>query len=549
MTLSLLIFAFIFPHFFYSGLCEASIENSVGFLFLGRSDLPQPEKDYLDLVKGIDTSLASITNCRTFWGFLDPSSPLKNIESKIEDLRDNGVDRIFAIGHSMSDGGVLLQRYVAKNPRYFSGLILLSSFFQRIYRPGVAECISKWKIQPSKSLKYPLGQLKDGVHDCFGENKPVFPVPTLSIGGELDGLVRITRIAEAWYTQTVLDNSSNSVFLISGMNHANLISSAIPRSVRSKDLRPEISNLDAISVVSCLIKQFVYPINQVTCLNNNSTEALLDAIIDSFVEQEGNWWFTGNDEEHGASKWAANAQKIMAEPLPLEYSWVTSSEFHLLSDEGFIPPYYREQHRPKTLYESSSNTLKSTSIVQARYALTVDGVFQAGAGLNAHAVISEEKAALLQSQVDLGDDFVSAIELGTKLNSRQKIHNITGFSSPDSLDDGDRCKLINDHAVDYAWKMLPEHARMRFSKYGYKLIMDSDMRPRISAGPWWIWSYLTFNDLDDGIHVNSKSGFFPLDSNPYGAGNHYCKLLSPARAMEWMLVDGLRKFYGISAAQ
>jgi len=29
-------------------------------------------------------------------------------------------------------------------------------------------------------------------------------------------------------------------------------------------------------------------------------------------------------------------------------------------------------------------------------------------------------------------------------------------------------------------------------------------------------------------------------------GVHYCKLLSPARAMEWIYVDGLRKFYSVN---
>jgi hypothetical protein len=32
---------------------------------------------------------------------------------------------------------------------------------------------------------------------------------------------------------------------------------------------------------------------------------------------------------------------------------------------------------------------------------------------------------------------------------------------------------------------------------------------------------------------------------PDSAGYHYCKLLSPARAMEWIYVDGLRKYDGM----
>lgn len=32
------------------------------------------------------------------------------------------------------------------------------------------------------------------------------------------------------------------------------------------------------------------------------------------------------------------------------------------------------------------------------------------------------------------------------------------------------------------------------------------------------------------------------------AGFHYCKLLSPYRALEWMLVDGLKAHYGAKNA-
>ena len=32
---------------------------------------------------------------------------------------------------------------------------------------------------------------------------------------------------------------------------------------------------------------------------------------------------------------------------------------------------------------------------------------------------------------------------------------------------------------------------------------------------------------------------------PAAAGFHYCKVLSPARAMEWIYMGGLKKYMGI----
>ena len=89
----------------------------------------------------------------------------------------------------------------------------------------IAACMKTWSIQPS--LKCPKGlcpggYLKDGVHNCSGSGlsatgaptkipRPRYPLPSLSIGGELDGLVRMSRMAEAWYTQQATEHEVKMV--------------------------------------------------------------------------------------------------------------------------------------------------------------------------------------------------------------------------------------------------------------------------------------------------------------------------------------------------
>lgn len=75
----------------------------------------------------------------------------------------------------------------------------------------------------------------------------------------------------------------------------------------------------------------------------------------------------------------------------------------------------------------------------------------------------------------------------------------------------------------------------------------SNTCPTHPCRPWWIWNYLKYDKKPDSMQLSSYYAFYSLTANPYGAGNHYCKLLSPARALEWIVIDGLRDNYHLSA--
>ena len=83
-----------------------------------------------------------------------------------------------------------------------------------------------------------------------------------------------------------------------------------------------------------------------------------------------------------------------------------------------------------------------------------------------------------------------------------------------------------------------------------QVVIGEDLGP-YNEGPVWIWKPLAYSEGTDStgrqtLVVQSVMMRTPVD---YGikaaAGMHYCKLLSPARVMEWIYVDGLRKYYGI----
>eukprot|EP00300_Choanocystis_sp_HF-7_P020183 c20527_g6_i1.p1 GENE.c20527_g6_i1~~c20527_g6_i1.p1 ORF type:complete len:234 (+),score=63.97 c20527_g6_i1:45-704(+) len=218
----------------------------------------------------------------------------------------------------------------------------------------------------------------------------------------------------------------------------------------------------------------------------------------------------------------------------------------MLSDELSIPPYYREHHRPQinvTTDASGNSFVTSSTVSQLRFIQL--STVQTMGGLNGYEIIKEEKLNVLTAVNDTGDAYVSALEIATKIASRELVFNHTGHTSSPDLDNNNPCARINQAAYEYGLNVSSVVARSRFQTFGLPMRMLNDTAPKIPAGPFWIWSYLQYAQGADALNLTSYIAFFSLDANPYGAGNHYCKLLSPARVVEWVYTDGLRSRMGL----
>ena len=76
-------------------------------------------------------------------------------------------------------------------------------------------------------------------------------MPNLTVGGELDGLTRVTRIMEAYYHQVYGGSDYKTVVvLVEGMTHMQFASGDPPLLVKERDLKPEISYEQAHSIVA-----------------------------------------------------------------------------------------------------------------------------------------------------------------------------------------------------------------------------------------------------------------------------------------------------------
>lgn len=180
--------------------------------------------------------------------------------------------------------------------------------------------------------------------------------------------------------------------------------------------------------------------------------------------------------------------------------------------------------------------------------------------------------------IDTGYYPITATEMKSKMKSKQAalqaanntaaVNNEEG-STFDDLDSNKlgNCASINAKAIEYALDHALEKTRTRYEKYGQKMVSATDGDKKVcAAGPCWIWASLEYNGRRGSNDITIKSPGFPYENkNPYPcdeklypkddrrevlpctAGMHYCKLLSPARVMEWLMVDGLRLNYSLKS--
>ena len=105
---------------------------------------------------------------------MDAPEPLQvgsAFNSALNDIKKQGFtgSNVFLAGHSL--GGVMAQGYAPQHTDVIKGMILEGSVLLRGTRKVQADGLTKFNID----------------------------LPTLTICGELDGLMRITRCAESYY--------------------------------------------------------------------------------------------------------------------------------------------------------------------------------------------------------------------------------------------------------------------------------------------------------------------------------------------------------------
>ena len=439
------------------------------------------------------------------------------VSDTLKKLQESGFegDNVLIAGHSL--GGVMTQNYTKKNTDKIKGQILMGSVLLR----------SNHKINDDGTTKW-----DDNI------------VPTLTLAGTKDGLLRISRVAEAYWHQYKNIEADQAgkfpIFAMEGTSHMSYMTGDAPKAVAKKDLVKDTDDETARQSFGAAVVSFIDKViksDYSSDIPSNNTKDILAPLVEG-MEMEGYYNLRepcyGHETEnpnvptctHG-SPWTMQVSQ------PMMGGTFDNSNIKVVDDDNFhrvqsIAPV----HLPSIGTECDKNV-------------------EAECPLNS-ITVSENKYDFLD-QFDSGYYPIAASEIKTKLSSRQAVQQKGGnqfadFHETDEV--GNRCAEINDYSIQWAYERLSPAAKANYDTYGQKYVTGDDMGP-YNEGPLWIWTYMDYKTSDDKKTVTVKSAMMRTPTDYFigsAAGFHYCKVLSPFKVLEWMYVDSLYEFNGIKNA-
>lgn len=469
--------------------------------------------------------------------YFTPTPIASEIGPRIDDvlnmMKDHGLDldkaKLFYGGHSL--GSVMIQDHLQKyhgkkGPMGGSvevlGQVLMGGFIQRKY-------------------SYPTWN---------------YEVSTLTLGGELDGLARPTRLAEAYFHAQ--DQAEFPVVILKGVTHNQFASGDPTGLVKARDLQPEISYDDAHAAMARVIAPYFENKAGVTSSMlqlaeaRSFTDAFVKPIIRAYKLEGGRYLgtpeqFGGPQEKkcningdnglcHTSCPWAIEAQKTISRVA----GWNLDIQNNF-ANLGSTPLTGGAFHLPVITNDTITEIISISTYSQHYFDDAQPSWFAWKSIFDSY---------------DTGFVATSSFEIASKLASRQStLINGAGRTADFDVDDPDFCKQANENAFAWALDNAATGTKARFTSKGQKYLFGPDKQ--VEGGPLFLYGHMAFDEVEDAngekvIEVKSISqktsvdywsNHFPFpkpSSTPDPGGYHYCKLLSPARAMEWIYVDSLR---------
>ncbi|XP_070568933.1 uncharacterized protein [Ptychodera flava] len=396
------------------------------------------------------------------------------LDLTLRGLQEAGMqgDRLFVAGHSL--GGAVLFKYLETHHDNVDGLIL-------------------WASIP---------------RDVTSDDYQKYPIPTLRLSGDLDGVSRISKLAESFdIASSATSKLRSPVCLLSGVNHGQFASGPMPPNVALNDLRAEVSQSEAHQSITRLTTLFmVISINSPAEYVQKSKAKLSEVVDDTMQRLFPLKVAKSLEQERGhrpVSTWSIRAQEfVLGAPRSLQEKLIIS------------------------------NTIETnvTVFVKAKPAVEMDSLGDVAISTVTYVVRPKRDRHDLRAGQ-------SADSLNVKMKCQESVRRL---HSNGDYGNELSCQEINKHAFDWALMTSSQQARDRYHDRGKPMVFQPDFMAQ--NGSQWLQRNLTFVETTNGTTEVTSSALvsdpdFPMKKF---AGMHYCKLLSPYRAMEWIYTDSLR---------
>jgi len=324
----------------------------------------------------------------------------------------------------------------------------------------------------------------------FGNSIANFKYPVLTLAGELDGLTRITRIGHEWQGMQARIKSDGAdavykypVFALPGQSHSQFCSGVNVTSFGTKDLRPEVSWESAHEAIGASVSAFMVLVEQPT---DSTARNFVDTRV-KYTQGLLEGWLAAQAYE---SEVCAAAQKVNAANVTAQFEVTTKSTGNWASFDANYP------------------------------VVNKDGQI---------VVVDELQHALNPGDTSTID--VSASEVDCKMMTEQAV--LKAFGGHATIGE-QGCQASNVAMVAMAQHTVTSTTLSRYQREGKAFQVGADVE--YSTGITWQAGGFVFAPQDSAVSIQSPL----LTTGP----DMLCKLLSPSRIVEYMMVDGLPRFDG-----
>jgi len=347
-----------------------------------------------------------------------------------------------------------------------------------------------------------------------------FSIPVLHMSGELDGGAAKPGKLSYFYGQSKSYAAANGleaalklkpVHVLPGMDHSDFCPGFFVTKVQ--DLPSEVTQEVALRQIGEGASAFLH-------LNTPTSDTVKKAAMDTMNKMHV---FTQEMCEPYLTAFELEKEQV-ASPSPGVPSgpWCDVAAHNIV---GLTAEDYKK-YKPKVC-ELVSAGLHEFEHQHTTYTVLPDG------SLEASCFTYVEEAS---NTLNTGDQ-VAAKSIDCKMVDATRVNQQLHVPTNSSV----QCADINRMAVEAAKKLIPARSLARFEKSGRGVCFLDDFTVFLNIGPLWVESSLKATETKDCLQVSSPKLVSTVDSKIF-PGNHYCKLLSPALAMDWMMTKGLKPF-------